>query len=199
MMIVALTGPKGSGKDTVADIIKSTYGQKFDVESIAFADPIKKMVQHIFQLDTQSNDEYDRFKRSDLSALSPLGDSQIPYAPWKFISGRHVVREIGMMMREYNVNQFTDYVDNCFTECRHNDNKMFVVTDLRFDNEYMLLKSWNAKIVKIIRPQYQYDGHITERGFDDHLVNKILMNDGSLDYLKVRVKTVMDSLLVEEL
>ena len=197
MKIIALTGPKGSGKDTVAEIIKSQYSWKFDIETIAFADPIKQRVNHIFDLpsagigDSDKYAAYDKFKRSTLTY-------DLPDIGTYSVSGRHVVREIGMMMREYDVNQFTDYVHNRFDECRFLENKIFIVTDLRFDNEYMMLKSWNAKMVKIIRPQYQHDGHITERGFDDHLVNKVLMNDGSLDYLHTRVKTVMDSLIVEE-
>lgn len=191
MKLIALTGPKGSGKDTVAGIIKTMYGDRYDVESIAFADPIKKVVQHIFELDPTSVDEYDKFKRLDVEYNMP-GEGR------KYVPGRHVVREIGMLMRDYDMNQFTSYVDAKFHESRFDDRKMFIVTDLRFDNEYMMLKSWNASIIKIIRPQYQYDGHITERGFDDHLVNKVLMNDGSMDYLTTRVQTVMDSLLQEK-
>lgn len=195
MKIIALTGPKGSGKDTVAGIIKSQYSQQFDIETIAFADPIKQQIEHIFQLPPgRSGDKYesyDKFKRSIMTY-------DLPNIGTYNASSRHVVREIGMLMRKYDVNQFTDYVNGKFHESRFDDNKLFVVTDLRFDNEYMMLKSWNAQIVKIIRPHYKHDGHITERGFDDHLVNKLLMNDGSLDYLNARVKIVMDSLIAEE-
>ena len=69
------------------------------------------------------------------------------------------------------------------------------MTDLRFENEYESLKSMGAKIVKIIRPSYDYDGHITERAFDDHLVDYKLMNDGDLDFLRIRVESVMRSFL----
>ena len=195
MKIIALTGPKGSGKDTVAEIIRSQYSWRFDVETIAFADPIKQQIEHIFQLPvtptSNQYEAYDKFKRSTLTY-------DLPNIGTYNASSRHIVREIGMLMRKYDVNQFTDYVHNRFGECRMLENKVFVVTDLRFDNEYMMLKSWNAKMIKIIRPQYQHDGHITERGFDDHLVSKVLMNDGSLEYLHARVKTVMDSLLEEK-
>jgi hypothetical protein len=52
-----------------------------------------------------------------------------------------------------------------------------------------------ANIVKLIRPSYEYDGHITERGFDDHLVDNKLMNDGDLNYLKIRVEYTMKNIL----
>lgn len=186
LKIIALTGPKGSGKDTVGQLIKEMYF-KYNVHTIAFADPIKKEVQHIFNLDSTDNDQYDAFKRA--SSYFNVDESVS-----RVVAGRHIVREIGMLMRRYDEKQFTNYVVN---EIRHLPSDLWVVTDLRFDNEYSVLKGLGAKIIKIIRPQYQYDGHITERAFDDHLVDKVLMNDGDMDYLKQRVRYVMDSIMKE--
>ena len=187
--VIALTGPKGSGKDTVAAVIKEQYGDRFDVRTIAFADPIKQKIQHLFDLDPTNVDQYDLFKRSDVKY-------QLPGYLEHSVPGRHVVREIGMLMREYNVDQFTRYVVNQFVS-ETKPNTIWIVTDLRFDNEYITLRTHGAKIVKITRPQYNYDGHITERGFDDHLVDKQVLNDGSLEYLGTRVKIVMDQFLKE--
>lgn len=182
--IIALTGAKGSGKDTVAGIIKAKYD---NVATVAFADPIKNVIQHIFNLDPSSVDQYDLFKRTDINF-------QLPGYLNQSLHARHVVREIGMLMRSYNEKQFTEYVEEQFKQ--HPD-KLWVITDLRFDNEYTMLKKWNARIIKINRPRYEYDGHITERGFDDHLVHKIILNDGSMEYLKTRVDVIMDSLMKE--
>ena len=188
MKIVALTGPKGSGKDTVADIICRKFNH---VKRVAFADPIKAVVQHIFLLDEIDNYEYDRLKRSKLQAYG--GDHE---TTWKNVDGRHVVREIGMLMRGYDDKQFTEYVRKELTSV---DEKKYIgiVTDLRFDNEYLMLKELGAKIIKINRPSHDYDGHITERGFDDHLVDRIVLNDGDIEYLKTRVKIVINSLIEE--
>lgn len=185
--IIALTGPKGSGKDTVADMIVDKYVNQYDVSTVAFADPIKKVVQHIFGLDDRTNDEYDQFKRTTLTF-------DMPRSRMAAAQGRHVVREIGMLMRGYDERQFNDYVSGCF---ERDPNRLWIVTDMRFDNEYTMLKQYGAKVIKIIRPQYQYDGHITERAFDDHLVDSILMNDGSLEFLKTRVDIVMSQLTKE--
>jgi hypothetical protein len=184
LKIIALTGPKGCGKDTVGQLIKEMYPQ-YSPKTIAFADPIKKVIDHIFNL-SDSGYSYDRLKRATLK----LKDEECFYT----IDGRRLVREIGMLMRGYDEKQFTNYVVN---EIRYEPNNLWVVTDLRFDNEYTVLKGLGAKIVKITRPSYQYDGHITERAFDDHLVDKILLNDGDLEYLKIRVKSVIDSFIKE--
>jgi len=178
LKIIALTGPKGSGKDTVADIICRRFKS---VTRVAFADPIKKVAQHIFLLNDSDNEEYDRLKRSNIEIHGGKFETT-----WKHVEGRHVVREIGMLMRSYDPSQFTKYVSDAITKARGTSD-IFVVTDLRFDNEYIMLKEHGAKIVKISRPDHQYDGHITERGFNDYLVDCIIDNNGSLQKLEEQV------------
>jgi ABC-type iron transport system FetAB ATPase subunit len=189
LIYLAVTGPKGSGKDTVAQLIKELYPDHI-VNCIAFADPIKKVINHIFDLDPDSLDQYDKFKRDNV-------EYSLPGYVRHSVPGRHVVREIGMLMRHYDQHQFTKYVRDIMTGGEFVKNRIDIVTDLRFDNEYIMLKEIGAKIIKITRPNHTYDGHITERGFDDHLVDKIVMNDGDLNYLRIRVKTVIDSILKE--
>jgi hypothetical protein len=182
--VVALTGPKGSGKDTVGMVIRQLY-PLYNVRCIAYADPIKKVINELFDL-SDGYGEYDLFKRTELKF-------ELNGNP-RNISGRHLVREIGMLMRQYDDKQFTKYVRQEIETC---NNTIWVVTDMRFDNEYMDLKDLGAKTIKILRPKYHYDGHITERGFDDQLVDNLLMNDGDLDFLQTRVKIVMDKIIEE--
>ena len=183
LKVIALSGPKGSGKDTVGSLIKELYPQ-YNPETIAFADPVKHAIRHIFNLGDESAYSYDRLKRATLK----LKDEECFYT----IEGRRLVREIGMLMRSYDEKQFTRYVDQTIAS---NTDRLWIVTDMRFDNEYSFLKQLGAKMVKIIRPSYQYDGHITERAFDDHLVDKVLMNDGDLQYLKYRTESVMRNIM----
>lgn len=187
--IIALTGSKGSGKDTVGKLITDMIS---DSRTIAFADPIKSAVEHIFQLPVQGtgledHQAYDQFKRTQLVF-------DLPRLSMQSIEARHVVREIGMLMRDYNDKQFNDYVrDRVYSD----PSKVWVVTDLRFDNEYTFLRSLGAKIIKITRPSYTYDGHITEREFNDSLVDRTIHNDGSLEYLKVRTEIVVKNIIQE--
>lgn len=187
MLILGLTGPKGSGKDTVADMLIEHYKSQWrDVTRLAFADPIKKVIQHIFKLDPTNNDQYDKFKRSTLDVFDV---DKIMCS----VEGRHVVREIGMMMRGYDEKQFNNYVEQHFKHAHFTMNRVFIITDLRFDNEYMMLRQWGAKIIKVDRPGYHYDGHITERGFDDQLVDYTIHNEGSLaDLMQATRKMIAD-------
>jgi energy-coupling factor transporter ATP-binding protein EcfA2 len=131
--LIALTGPKGSGKDTVASLIGEIYPD-YDINMVAFADPIKTVIEHVFQLPTQgvtldAHQAYDGFKRSRLSF-------DLPGIGMQAIDTRHVVREIGMLMRNYDEKQFNEYVRRAVTsECTH-AKRIDIVTDLRFDNEY---------------------------------------------------------------
>lgn len=191
MKIIALTGAKGAGKDTIATYIHKLLGWEH-INQIAFADPIKHMVQHIFDLQDVSTEEYDMFKRSlltyELPGRSPRG-----------VDGRRVVREIGMMMRGYDEKQFTAYVEEIINRPINNlsSRTLNIITDLRFDNEYVMLKRYGAKVIKVNRPGHKFDGHITERGFDDHLVDFVINNDGSLDILKIQLQKVLNELKKE--
>lgn len=187
--IIAFTGAKGSGKDTVAAIVRRHRVVDYPVvRQLAFADPIKDKIQFLFGLNTV--EEYDRFKRSTVTIDDPTKQTQ-----WKSIKGRHLVREIGMMMRDYDSTQFTRYVENEFSRPINQLQKtLFLVTDLRFDNEYTMLRKNGALIVKVTRPDYEYDGHITERGFDDQLVDYHVNNRGSLQDLETEVYKMLFNL-----
>lgn len=180
--IIALTGAKGCGKDTVADILISAYYRPIDcrIRRVAFADPIKFEIMHIFDLKTIA--EYDTFKRSLLTSNSSSVD------------GRHVVREIGMLMRKYDVNQFVEYVDD---KIASDPDAIWVVTDLRFDNELIHLQNLGAKIVKIDRELGNIDTHITERGFNNSVCDIIIENKSTLEEFNNEVLKHFDKKLQE--
>jgi hypothetical protein len=111
------------------------------------------------------------------------------------IQGRQVVREIGMMMRRYDVNQFVEYVDN---KTQQDQDAIWVITDLRFDNELIHLQNLGAKIVKIDRPiGNMIDTHITERGFDNSICDIIIENKATLEEYNRQVLHVFDKKLIE--
>lgn len=181
--IIALTGAKGCGKDTVADILIEGFKNYTSrpIHRIAFADPIKNEVMHIFNL--RDIEQYDKFKRTSLEY-----DGDV-------VAGRHVVREIGMLMRRYDVNQFVDYVDQ---QIASEPNAIWIITDLRFDNELIHLQNLGAKVVKIDRPfNGVIDTHITERGFDNSICDILIENKTTLDEFKDQVLKIFDKKLME--
>jgi len=162
-MILGLAGLKGSGKDTVYQIIK-----EIDEEYIklAFANPIKNKIFEIFQIDEHT---YDVLKRQQY---------------W-----RHIFREIGMLMREYDENQFIKYVEKNLT------NKV-VITDIRFMNEIYFLKKQNAILIKVKRFNND-DNHITEQDLHDELFDYIIDNTKDYEHLKKQVIKILNDIKIK--
>ena len=174
-MIIGLAGNKGSGKDTVADFLVQDHG--FD--RVAFADPVHKKVKFLLQL--KDHNEYNQVKRTKLTWQDNKGDIH-------FIDGRHLIREIGMLMLSYNKDQFTQYVESRFFKM----NGRVVVTDMRFDHEHFMLKRNNAIFCKVKRPGFVSDNHITEKGFNDSEMHFIVENDSSIKALRKKVNELVE-------
>lgn len=177
-MIIALCGNKGAGKNTIAQLIVELFSSECEIRTIAFADPIKSAVQHIFKLETTTDDAYDTFKRS------------VHQINGHSIDGRWMGREIGMLMRSYDVNQFTAYVNAAILQ---SPNSLWIVTDLRFDNEYEFLTNKQAFIMRVDRNtgDHSNNDHISERGFRDDQVDVIINNNFSKEQVKQYLKALL--------
>jgi hypothetical protein len=180
-LVIGLHGAKGSGKDEFFKIVKASFPH-LDVRKIAYADPIKREVSYIFDL--TSENQYDQFKRTTVSYTLP---DHKPYP----VEGRRVVREIGMLMRRYDQNQFTRYVEQ---EINNAPDAIWCVTDLRFSNEMESLRQMGAHIVKIKRGEF--DGHETEMEFSDRDCDAVIHNVNiTLDQYEQLVVAEMDKIL----
>ena len=183
--IIALCGSKGSGKDTVAQLIREVAIDP--VHTVAFADPIKDQIQRIYNLNPDSNEQYDLFKRTDVSF-------QLPGYLSNRVEGRQIVREIGMLMRSYDEGQFVRYV---IDQIQSRPSFTWVVTDVRFPNEMHAMIQMGAKIVNVVRPGYTSDGHVTERGFTGSRFDYTISNTSSIDDLRVSTLSVMKEIYKE--
>lgn len=183
-LVIGLHGSKGSGKDQFFTVLRKNFPQ-LDVQKIAYADPIKTEVMNIFDL--QSEDQYDLFKRTQLQFCLHSGQNTPDC-----VFGRHVVREIGMLMRRYNSEQFIQYVNQRILA---SPNTLWCVTDLRFDNELQSLQMLdNSIIVKVKRPGYNFDGHVTETELPDSECSSIINNDGTLEQYEEKILDTMRSI-----
>lgn len=175
--IVAFTGLKGSGKDTAAMFFCKQFPS---TRQVAFADPIKQFVMSLFNLSSVS--EYDTFKRGYLN-YNGRGE----------VSGRHVVREIGMLMRNYDMNQFTQYVEGQLDD---HPNTTFCITDLRFYNEVVMLRKRQAVVVEIVNPRVpKGDDHVTEQGIDRWFIDHTIYNDSTIEVFEERVSNLFKQIM----
>lgn len=183
-LIIGFIGPKGSGKDYAYSILFKHFN---NVDRVAFADPIKNTICELFSLQPEQLELIKRCPQIDFinhETNNCYGSS----------TGRDFVRNIGMLMRNYDDQQFNRYVED---KIKDNPNTNWVVTDVRFPNEVELIKRLGGVLIEINREGYTYDQHVTESGklphdylvdndenFEDNLVKlvKQLMeeNDGNM-------------------
>lgn len=163
MRIVSFTGPKSSGKDTSADILKD---EKIALGSLSFAGPLKKICMEVFKLHhNYMNDPLlkekelaepiilkpQHFRKINTAMTDHLDQDEFYYNPHKAsISGlegmtiktpRQLLQIIG-----------TDYIRNRVhadwhlqaafsktTLAKMDQEGLYCVTDARFPNEYQFL------------------------------------------------------------
>lgn len=186
-LVIGLCGAKGSGKDQFYKAAKAAL-PLVDVRKIAYADMIKEEVCKIFGL--EGEEEYDQFKRTFVQFNLGGGFD-------RSVHGREVVREIGMLMRRYDENQFVRYVEDTI---ENGSAGIWCITDLRFDNELDSIKNnLGGVVVKIKRGGFDFDGHVTEREFDDAVCDYIIRNvDLTLRQYNEVAKQAMLKILTEK-
>ncbi len=163
MRVVSFTGPKGSGKDSSADILKE---EKIASGSISFAGPLKKICCEVFKLHhNYVNDpvlkekEFEtpitltsaHFRKINLAMTDHLDQDEFFYNPYKasiaglegqvIKSPRHLLQFIGT---EYIRNRIHPdwHLQAAFSKttlAKLDEDGLYCVTDARFPNEYQFL------------------------------------------------------------
>ena len=160
-MIIAICGPKGSGKDTAANFLKEITNNQFEI--CKFVQPMIDKIKFIYDL--QSDDEYDTFKRSEFQLDGGI-----------CISGRRVVRETGMLMRELDIDFGIKHITKKISE---NDN--IIISDLRMENEFQFLQRLGSMVTVVRIVPYNFDAikdsHVTESSTSEFTIDYIVRND----------------------
>lgn len=178
-LVIALAGFKGSGKDTVCELLMTHYP---NVKHLAFADPIKRRIMEALDLRPS---EYDKMKRQTFRS----GELEI--------KGRDIVRMVGMTMRSYNPEQFINDVCDEINVGYESGVDTFIISDLRFDNEVRWLYTLQAHspfkvvIIKVTRPDVTSDGHVSEQEIPDDQCSIVLNNDGNIQQLEEEVSQIV--------
>jgi hypothetical protein len=183
-MIIAISAKKQHGKDTVANIIQEYTNNKFKI--VKFADKLKDFVCTLINC-TRDNLENEEFKNT------PLGDE------WDFLNDdcilekmtpRLLMQKIGTEAMRNNVHTnvwinstLSNYCDKC----------NWIITDLRFENEFTVLKKYNAVTIRINRPEINImDEHPSETGLDkNNEFDYYITNDSDLENLKIKVYNIL--------
>ena len=179
MTIIGLCGNKRAGKDSFADHLISKYKT---IQKYSFAGPLKKACQIMFclsaeQIDGTLKETVDkRWGLSPRQIFQTFGTDLIRNEYPKLVPGSKV-EKIGSSFWVY---RFQIWYENWIKE---NPKKVLIITDIRFPDEFEVLKNMGGTIIKITRPSYSInDNHISEKNIskidgDYHIINEGTLNE----------------------
>lgn len=158
--ILALSGPKGSGKSTIAKGLKNSNPLFKNAEIFSFADPLKTMARALlreeaFLPEHKENPHYGLCGKTPRFLLQTLGTE------W----GRNLIGE-GI------------WAEHMKTRILASQAPLILIDDLRFENEALMLKSFPETLVaRVQRAGYApKDGHASEKGLPEPLIDITLPN-----------------------
>jgi hypothetical protein len=168
-ILVALTGPAGSGKDTAAELLSERHG----FERYAFADPIKDMLTAL--LVGAGLDYAYLFERR-------LKELPIPYIGH---SGRRLMQTLGT---EWGRAIDPDlWVNLAALQLGLHDlprsapiHDRIVITDLRFPNEAEWVRRMGGLVVRVVRDVPAIAAHESEAHTRDMRADHEILNTGTL-------------------
>jgi hypothetical protein len=145
--ILAIAGPKDSGKSTLAQLLSQRYGY----ERVAFADGIKVMLLALYEYQGLRNGRARRMLWGDLKEEpTPLLNER---------TSRWAMQTLGTEWGRKLIHP--DLWLDIWT--RHIKNKSLVVAeDMRFPNEAQRVHDLGGKIITVTRPGTEFNGHLSE-------------------------------------
>lgn len=183
MQLIALCGQKGTGKDTVAEVICNTLQDICTVRKVSFGSQVKNVFNALFDL--RSPREH-----------NVVTHGYITLPDGRMRSGKEVMRILNMQMREKSPQQFIEKLEDEILAFKgyHPDlyeNAVFVITDLRYREELKWCKAKNIPIIKVKRDSGVCDPHTEELDIDDFLCDYFIDNNGTEQELKREVESLL--------
>lgn len=188
-LVVAFSGKKGSGKDTLADYCMAQLAQRgMRSEKLGFATELKRQVHVLFGIPYEVLYADDAVKSSIIT--------EIRWEDMPFVTeqrGRMSAREV---MQIWGTEIVRTICGNAWarafaTQVRLSKAPIIFCTDCRFVNEVEAVHALSGKVVRLTRRMQNHDGHASETSLDperfdwkrfDHVIdNRILTLEETLE------------------
>jgi hypothetical protein len=197
MAILALAGKISSGKDTVANIIKKIDAEsdwqikKFAYKLKQIASIISGIPIHLFEdqsfKETYMSDVWDLYVKEDKTLFSENG---------AYNSQRHVKMKVRDFLQKIGTEAMRDklhyntWVNALMVDYKKTKNSEeeyvmpnWIITDVRFPNEYDTIKNQNGIIIRVNRDSTITNNHVSETALDNHEFDYVINNNGSISDL----------------
>lgn len=196
-MWIGITGPAQAGKDTVYSILKDIYGDK--CQRFSFADKLKDSVCALLNINREQLEGLKVFDNAKFRLIldddwgGPVDycypDDDIMFNP---ITMREVLQRYGT---EAHRNIFGEnfWVEQLFKGApKDDDDKVFVITDVRFDNEAEAIAERGGYLIRLERPGTGGMKHASEVPIREDFLDFFVKNDGTIEELALKVMYILD-------
>lgn len=165
-MLVGLYGYMGSGKTTVAEIMRDECGYRV----VGFADPLKELAYRV---------GWDGTKRPH---------KQYGYFGKGAYNGRLLLQELGVGARDILGQDV--WVEALFRRIE-NTTTPVVISDVRFRNEAEAIRAKGGHLVRVMRRGFEGDGHPSETEVPRIAADAFIHNDRDAEHLRSSVADVL--------
>jgi len=168
-MIIGVSGKAGSGKDCLASYLVD----KYNFIKLAFADELK----------IKCSIDFDLSKEQMYGELKNAVDKRYNKTP------REILQITGQFYRGIYANF---WVDRCIDKVLPNKN--YVISDIRFPNEYKAVSAYGGKIIRlernsIFRKSFFGQGDVSETALDNFSFDSVIYNNSSIINLYNEIDT----------
>jgi len=175
--IIGIAGRKRSGKNSVGKYLSEGRGYT----ELAFADALKNACKNIFGFtDDQLYGDELKEKIDNYWQHSPRELLQVVGTT---LFRNELPKHCNNITNDLWVNVVKKKIIDLVTE---KGITKFVITDVRFINEYNFIKNWGGQVFKVIRPnniEHNNSLHESETTMDNIICDKTILNDGTLEDL----------------
>lgn len=207
MAIIAISGKMGHGKDTVADFIKHLDAEnnwqikKFAGKLKIVASILTGIPVHMFE-DPEFKDSYlpecwDLYLKTEGKTILVEGHpkSDVKHIKMKV---RDFLQKLGTeaVRNGLHYNTWVNALMSEYKKAKDSDEEYnypnWIISDLRFPNEYEAVKQQGGIIIRVNRPSIITNNHPSETALDDYSFDYTIENKNSLRLLLEDVKHVIE-------
>lgn len=187
-MIIGLCGFKGSGKDTLANILVEEY----NFTKISFADKLKDITSILFNWERKLLEGDTKLSREFRETKDEWWSEKLN----REITPRKMLQQLGtdILRDNLDLNIWVNSIEKYLVENKYQN---IVITDCRFKNEIEMLKKYQGKIIYVKRNEPKWFNnkklipkniHKSEIDWIDTKFDIVISNDGSLEDLRKEIK-----------
>jgi hypothetical protein len=175
MLILGLSGPRGSGKSTAAEVLVREHG----FVELRFADPIRDAVLGLFR---EWGEQH--FEPGLKDALCPV------YR----IAPRAALRAFGESARALDPYCYVSALGRRLEALEDAKTPRVVVSDVRLPAEAEHVRELGGHVVHVVRPGCHWTGeHATEQGPGYQVGDLRLQNPGSLETYRTQCRALVSA------